>query len=214
MEFTYEEESGTRIHQKDAEKGVFYKSWITAFSLTIFHPSVDKRFALIRTYGSTDNTTDTYQTIEEFREPCEACRTYSKRSLTFRVSLSPERIYFNHEGSIDLVGLEETRVLHITHLHTHYQNAIVTRSKRAEGIWSAFAEEWASLYVGYPNIIMLDEKVSLKSELLRDAAYAHGITLQFSSTQYHNSIWAGEWYLYPLRRIFKIARDKYPSLDP
>lgn len=81
-------------------------------------------------------------------------------------------------------------------------------------MWSAFVERWASLYVGYPNVIRLDQEVSFTSELFLDATYAHGITLQFSGTKSHNSIGVVEKYHAPLRCIFRIAREKYPSMDP
>lgn len=43
---------------------------------------------------------------------------------------------------------------------------------------------------------------------------SHGIEIKFSGIDSHNSVGVGERYHGPLRHVLRIAREKYPSLDP
>lgn len=79
--------------------------------------------------------------------------------------MPPDKVIFNQELAIDLVWLEKKLVLHIVENHTEFQNAIPISTKRAEDIWYEFVEGWASLYVGYPNLIRLDQESSFKSDI-------------------------------------------------
>lgn len=99
-------------------------------------------------------------------------------------------------------------------IHTNYEKAVPLRSKWAEDIWLAFIEGWASIYVSYPNIIRLDKEASFTSELFTHAATDRGLHLQFSGTESHNSIGSIKRYHTPLLHMYRIARDKYPSLNP
>lgn len=102
----------------------------------------------------------------------------------------------------------------VVYTHTHLQNAIQIRSKRAEDIWHDFVGGWASLYIYYPNIIRLDHEATFRSGFFRKETGTHGIELQFRGTKTQNSIGFGERRHIPLRRVFRITRELYPSLDP
>lgn len=98
--------------------------------------------------------------------------------------------------------------------HTNLQNAIPISSMRAEYIWFANVEDWTSIYIGYPNIIRLDQGESFRSDFFRTATDTHGNELKFSGTASHNSRGAGERYQIPVIRVFGIERERYTSLDP
>lgn len=115
---------------------------------------------------------------------------------------------------MDLIWLDGAPILHIVDTHTHYQNAVFIRSNRAEDIWYASVEGWASLYLGYPNVIRLDQEDSFCSNFFKDVSVAHGIDLRFSGVEAHNSIGPEEMYQDPLRRIYRAARHRYPSPHP
>lgn len=44
------------------------------------------------------------------------------------------KIVFNHELSIDLMWLEGHPILHVVDTHTHFMNANILRSEKAEDI--------------------------------------------------------------------------------
>lgn len=182
--------------------------------LHFFHPAVDKLFQLIKRAQPEKATGELYATIRRISRSCAACRSYAKKPFRFRASLGPDRIVFNHELAMDLMWLEGNPVLHVIDTHTHFQNATVLRSKRSEDIWAAFVECWASLYVGYPRVIRLDQEASFRATVFDDLATANGIELRFSGTESHNSIGPGERYHGPLRRIFRILRNRYARIEP
>lgn len=73
---------------------------------------------------------------------------------------------------------------------------------------------WTTLYTGYPNIVRLDQEAGFAAKEFRDLATAHGIDLQFSGAQSHNSIGVSEKYREPPLRVFRIFRTSYPDLEP
>lgn len=56
--------------------------------------------------------------------------------------------------------------------------------------------------------------IFVQIRICKDIAEAHGIHLQFSGVEAQNAIGEGERYHIPLRRVFRISLDRYPSLDP
>lgn len=94
--------------------------------------------------------------------------------------------------------LEGTPILHDVDTHTGFQNVTVLQVKNPNNMCSAFVECWATLYLGYQNIIRLDQEVGFTAKHFRDLATAHGTTLQFSGAQSQNFMGAGETYHEPL----------------
>lgn len=84
----------------------------------------------------------------------------------------------------------------------------------AQHVWDAFLEAWVTVYVGIPNRIRTDQGSVFTSQFWDNITALHGIDLQLSSIQSHNSIGIGERYHAPLRRIFRVIRSQYPKLDP
>lgn len=100
--------------------------------------------------------------------------------------------------AIDLLWIDGKPILHIVDTGKHYKNAIEIRSKRTEDIWTAFVEGWASTYIGYHDVLRIDQETTFTSSYLIDASTAHGIYLRFSGTEFHKSTGAVERYHDPL----------------
>lgn len=113
-----------------------------------------------------------------------------------------------------LMWLERTPILHVVDTLTGFQNATVLREKRAEDVRNSFVKCLATLYIVYPNIIVLDQEAGFTAKSFRDLATANGIILQFSGAHSHNSIGAGEKYQKLIRRVFRCLRAKHPKLEP
>lgn len=54
-----------------------------------------------------------------------------------------------------------TPILHVVETATKYQNAVVLRGKSADDLWDDFVGCWATIFVGYPNRIRIDQESSL-----------------------------------------------------
>lgn len=100
---------------------------------------------------------DTYvrHTLNELTKACNACQEFSTPPFRFRTSLLPDQLVFNHDVIMNLMRLEDIPVLHIADSHTNFQNVNFLRCKTSECIWESFDKCWASVYVGYPNVLLL-----------------------------------------------------------
>lgn len=206
---------GGHIFFQWSQREICYtKAELQRLHLHFFHPTAGKLFQLIKRARPDQATGELHRTITAISKHCSTCRSYSRKPFRFRASIGPDQIVFNHEIAIDLMWLEGNPVLHVVDTHTHFQNATVLRSKRTEDIWAAFVECWASIYVGYPRVIRLDQEASFRASVFDDLATANGVELRFSGTESHNSIGPGERYHAPLRRVFKILREHHPRIEP
>lgn len=72
--------------------------------------------------------------LQQIPKACEACRNHSVKPFRFRAALTPDKVIFNHELAIDLMWIDGNPTLHVVDTHTHFQNAVVLRSKSARDI--------------------------------------------------------------------------------
>lgn len=70
------------------------------------------------------------------------------------------------------------------------------------------------VYLGYPNVIRLEQEASFAPKTFARLARLHGIEPQFTDVESHNSIHPEELYHSPLRRLFKIIRRNHPEIHP
>lgn len=140
---------------------------------------MDKLFQLVKRARSEKASGDLYKTIKRISSECRSCSSYSKRPFRFRASLGQDKIVFNHELALDLMWLGGNPLLHIIDTHTHFSNSIVLCSKKVDGIWATFVEYWASLYVGYPRVIRLDQEASFRASVFDYLSISNGTEFSF-----------------------------------
>lgn len=63
-------------------------------------------------------------------------------------------------------------------------------------------------------MIWLTQESGFASKVSKDLATAHGISLQFSVAQSHNSIDIGETYHTPFRKVFKKLQAREKDEEP
>lgn len=96
--------------------------------------------------------------------------------------------------------------MHIVDTHTGFQNATALRGKLPSEIWAMFVKCWATVYTGYPALILFDQEYGFVLRSFRDLSSAHGTFLQFSGAHSHNSISIGETCHAALRTVFRKLR--------
>lgn len=139
---------------------------------------------------------------------------YKIASPQFKSSLPPENVIFDHEIATDIKWLEATPIMHIVDTRMGFQNAVLLSGKISEALWMAFIECCATVYAGYSVTIRLDQESGSVAEALRNLDSAHGINLQFSGAQSHNSVGGGEIHHEQLRRYFHVLLFPYQNTDP
>lgn len=73
--------------------------------------------------------------------------------------------------------LDKKPILHVVDTHTSFRNAIYVHEKEPEGFWQALTECWATVYLGLPNVLRLDQEASFNSKRFPALADAHVVTL-------------------------------------
>lgn len=96
---------------------------------------------------------------------------------------------------------------------TSFQNFIFIRDNISEGLWQASTQCCWTVYLRLPNELRVDQDVSFHSEKVTALVDVHGVTLQFSGVESHNSITKGERYHTPLRRVFKVLATNNPTMS-
>lgn len=76
---------------------------------------------------------------------CDTCRKFSKNPFHFRNSLSPERIAFNHDLSVELFWIEVNNVIDIFDTPIHLHNPITIQYYMDKDIRNTLLEGWESL---------------------------------------------------------------------
>ena len=202
------------VEWRKPSRVLYTKAELQRLHLRFFHPSVGKLYNLLKRARPKDTNNNVYKILEDITRACNECRNHAVKPFRFRAAFTPERVIFNHELALDLMWLEGQPILHIVDTHTHFQNAIVLKSKSTRDIWDAFVEGWASVYMGYPNRMRVDQESSIMSKGWEAMASAQGIELKASGVESHNPLGVGERYHHPLRRVFKVLRSRHPNMDP
>jgi hypothetical protein len=99
-------------------------------------------------------------------------------------------------------------------VETNFSSAIFLNGESTEAVWDAFMKCWKSLYVGFPDAFRVDAGSVFTSELFQRLSASHGIELQYSGAESHNSIGAGETLHSSLRRVYNIIVSENPTIDP
>ena len=181
----------------------------------LYHPTATRLFKLIRRAQPSRATAQVLRDLQDVTRSCEPCQENSTGSHRFRVALPPPRIRFNHTVALDLMWLCKVPILHVVvDVQTHFQAAIVPKSKSAVDLWDAFIQCWAAVYTGFPTVMRVDHESSFVSETWRELAAANNIRLEYSGIESHNSLASGETYHSHLRRVFLVLRSAHPATDP
>lgn len=192
----------------------FTKAELQKLHLHLFHANVQKLYNLLKRARPEEVTADTRRTLEEIADASRNCHTHKAGPYRFRVSIPEEEVRFNHEVAIDLMWIKRNPLLHIVNTQTRFQNAVLLKGESAKDVWDAFIEGWASVYIGYPNRIRADQGSIFTSKFWNGVTSLHGIELQISGVESHNSIGVGERYHEPLRQVFDKVLTDHPTIDP
>ena len=192
----------------------YTKAELQKLHLHSFHPSVTKLYNLLKRARPQEVNAETRRVLEEIADACTNCHEHRDRPYRFRVSIPADRLKFNHEVAIDLMWMKGNPLLHIVDTQTHYQNAILLKGESAQVVWNAFIEGWASVYIGYPNRIKADSGSVFTSKFWKSVTMLHGIDVDISGVESHNSIGVGERYHDPLRQVFDKIMADHTNLDP
>jgi hypothetical protein len=112
------------------------------------------------------------------------------------------------------VGTGRSRPLLHVDVETNFSSAMFLSNESTEAVWDAFMQCWATVYVGLPDVFRVDAGSAFTCELFQRLSSSHGINLQYSGVESHNSIGTGETLHSTLRRVYNRMISENPDIDP
>lgn len=109
--------------------------------------------------------------------------------------------------------LDGKPVLHVVDRDTKFGAACFLENETTSGTWEAFLYIWVAPYIGFPDMIAVDQGPQFISAEWRNLTQAAGIKVKQSGIEHHNAIGTGERYHAYLRRIYNKVRMESPSLS-
>lgn len=179
----------------------FTKSKIRRLHRHFSHPSHSKLIALIERAKPEEATSKTRSTIAKIRRADRTCQRNSKEPSRFRVSMPPEDCILNHTVALDLMKIAGSTILHCVDHDTKFSAAAFTTRETSRSIWQTFLDIWVTTYIGYPDVLAVDQGTQFVSEEFTALCVANGIQVNSSGIESHNAMGGGESYHSYLRQI-------------
>ncbi len=192
---------------------LFTKSEIIKLHRHFKHPMFGKLYEVMKRARPSQVNEATRKLLETITKACETCQMFSAPPQRFRVSLPPFDIVFNREVALDLMWVEREAVLHVVDIEAEFNSATFLSYQTVEAVWGAFVICWASLYIGFPMKMRVDQGSPFTLVRWTNRAKAVGTDAQESGVEAYNSLESGEGYHAPLRRIFLKIREEHPKMD-
>lgn len=108
--------------------------------------------------------------------------------------------------------VDNKTVLHIVDRDTKFSAATFLIGESTADVWSAFIMKWVTAYIGYPEVVILDQGPQFQSLEFASLLSAAGIKRKDAGIESHNALGEVERYHAYLRNMFEKVRLEHPTL--
>ena len=178
------------------------------------HPEPDRLFSLFRRADPSSTSSHILNDLEKISSTCETCQREASAPHRFRVSLANIDIILNRENCLDLVKINGNQILHIVDRDTRFNAAGILKGESTRDVWRCYMEIWANKYIGFPDIISVDQGPQFQSLEWKSLLQLAGIIFKPSGVESHNAINVGERYHSYLRRLYNKIENANPGMTP
>lgn len=193
---------------------LFTRAQLHKLHKQFFHPSATKLFNLMKRARPEHATPETLEILKDISRRCDPCQRIKPAPTRFRVSFGSEHVRFNERILMDVMYLGNSPVLHIVDDGTKFSAARFLPDMSTQTIWETLMQCWASIYTGLPNRILVDQGSNMgKSEPFISLAARANVEVQFTGTEAHSSLGAGERYHEPLRTVMRKLNLDFPGVN-
>lgn len=202
-----------------AEQNLFTKQELQRIHRHFAHPSATKLYAILQRSMKT-TPPNTLAELQSIVDSCAVCQEYAPRQVTFRVRAA-DKVVFNHRIILDLTWLparnpphprQNRPALHIVDAGTHFNAASFLSGESTIDIWNTFVRIWATMYIGMPSSMLVDQGSAFLSDEWKFGCEVNGIEITATGTESHNSLASGETYHAYLRRIYSKLQREFPRI--
>ena len=113
---------------------------------------------------------------------------------------------------MDIVYLDGRPVLHLVYEATRFSATRFLPKMTTEGVWDAIVKCWSSIYTGLPNTMVVDEGSQFR-KLFAELAPIHGVDVEKTGVESHNSLGIAEGYHKPLTDTYLKLKIDYPNMQ-
>lgn len=159
---------------------MFTKPELERLHLYFHHPSTGKLYNLLRRYDPSTVDSSVRKVPDDISADFATCSEYHSSPFRFRVSMPNDEFFFNQELAIDLLSVSIKPDLHIIDTHKDYKNSDFITSKHSGSLWESFLRGWATIFIGYPSTVRLDQESAFDSAEFRQLSADAGIVLHTS----------------------------------
>ena len=103
------------------------------------------------------------------------------------------------------------QILHVVDRDTRFSSATILHGESTSDVWKSYLEIWVNKYVGFPDVISVDQGPQFQSKEWKSLLQLAGIKFKPSGVEHHNAINVGERYHSFLRKIFHKIESSHPS---
>lgn len=103
-------------------------------------------------------------------------------------------------------------VLHVVNKDTKFNVAVFMDGERREKVWEASHGSWVTMYVGYPDTVLLDQRSQFPSTELHGLLPAASIKARNVGVESHITLGETERYHAYLRNVYERVRSEHQIL--
>ncbi len=172
----------------NSESISFTKSEIIKLHRHYQHPTSEKLYEVMKRALPDQVDEATRQLLEKIIRSCETCQAFSAPPQRLRVSLPKSDIVFILEVALHLMWVEKKAVLNVVDIETGFNSATFLYYQVVKAIWDPFVICWASLYIGFPMKMWVDQESAFTSVRWINRAMRVGSDVQQSGVEAHDSL--------------------------
>lgn len=176
------------------------------------HTTVDKLYQLLKRARPEETTAETFEILKDLVKRCDPYQRIQNAPTRFRIRFGAEIIRLNERLLIDIMYFDGKPVQHIVDEGTHFSSARFIDDMSTKNIWATTLECWATIYIGLPRKILVDQGTQL-GDLFVSLGALNNFEVQQTEIQAHNSLGLGERYHQPLRNTYRKVRTVHPNQD-
>lgn len=186
-----------RIGDRTVVDIFFTRSQLVRLHRHFFHPSVDKLFNMLRKALPEQATPETETILQDITKRCDPCQRIQNAPHRFRVSFGTPDASFNEGIIIDVMKIDEKKVIHVVDEGKRFSAARFLEDESLSTIWKTLIECWVTIYTGLPNRMLVDQGSNLGPSFVH-MAHLQRVDEEHTGRESHRSLGIVEMYRQPI----------------
>lgn len=142
------------------------------------HAHPEKVFEVLRRADPDGVAGEDLENLQRIRRKCDVCQRMADAPRRFRVALPGTDCVFNRYVCLDLMSTESQSGLYVVEMVTKYSAACFLSGEKSSNICKALLKILVNAYVGYPDLIAVDQGPQFTIGEWATILVTHGIAMR------------------------------------